>query len=224
MATAVVRRRYHSDLKITASLEMLSPETAATIPSSTLHRFRTTSYCDLVGLSVDLEQQLALVKRFARSKRAQAAYGAYVRIKHMLLRVLSIGRSIPATLDRHKRLVVETVDQVKSVLGLRRALRLLGLTSHRYTRWRNQIAKPCLRSLLTRCFRVHPGQLSQKEVLSIRKTMADPFYRGWPAISIYWHGVREGTFGFARSTFHKYLRLLGLSPEGSCRGDQGNGP
>ena len=215
---APLRRRYHSDVKLAAGLGILPEGDARTIPSSTLHRFRTSDYSDLVGLPFCLEEQVELVRRFAGSARAKAAYAAYLRCKQLVIRVLSFGRSIPATFARHKRLLVETVEQVRGVLGLRRALRILGLTTHRYTRWRNQVLTPCFRSPLSRCFRSHPGQLSQREVSSIRKTMANPFYRGWPAISIYWHEVRNGVFGFARSTFYKYLHLLGISPvRGTCR-------
>ena len=65
---------------------------------------------------------------------------------------------------------------------------------------------------LDRYFKTYPGQISGKEVATIKTVMEDLQYRGWPVVSTYWHAVRNQTVTFARSTFYKYTRLLGLGP------------
>lgn len=107
--SASLRRRYHCDVKIAVSFGVVSPERTGGIPPSTLHRFRTTNYSDLVGLDYDLEETLSLVRRFAKSRRAQADYGAYLRVEQFNISVLSAGCSVPAALARNKARVISTV-------------------------------------------------------------------------------------------------------------------
>ena len=125
MPAVPLRRRYHCDLKIAAALGVLDPHVARSLPASTLHRFRASDYSSLVGLNLDLGESLALVKRFAQSRRAQTAYSAYLRVKQTLVRILSAGRSLTNVLARHKLRVVTTIGRVQHTLGLRRTLKLL---------------------------------------------------------------------------------------------------
>ena len=92
MPSAPLRRRYHCELRIAAALGVLDPHVARSLPASTLHRFRSSDYSTLVGLNLDLSESLALIRPFAQSRRPQAAYAAYLRVKQTLVRILSMGR------------------------------------------------------------------------------------------------------------------------------------
>lgn len=208
----MVYQSYHSDLKIAANLGVLAPEFATVIPASTLHRFRTADYSQLVGLQVDLAESMQLVRQFARDQNAQAVFRAALRVKHLLVRVVGAGRSVVNALARHKARVVKLVDAVRPVLGEHRMLTWLGITKTRFTRWRNQISLQCPVSLRSLCLRTHPQQLSVREVRTIGRVMREPRFAGWPVASVYWRTVRDGQVACALSTFGKYVRRLGLSP------------
>ena len=203
---------YHSDLKIAARLGVLDPDLARNIPSSTLHRFRSSDYSNLLGSSVDLAESMRLVREFSQHQHAQAVFRAALRVQRCLVSCLATGRSVVRTLSRHKAKVVRLVDRVGGTLGQRRTLRMLGLSPNRLTRWRNSLSRCCPSSPLGLCLRTHPQQLSGTEVRAIKEVMVDERYRGWPLVSIYWRAIRDGLFGFALSTFYLYVKRLGLGP------------
>lgn len=207
---------YTTPLATAEQLGVLPHPMRQTIPASTLYNFRRRDFSRLVGLSSDITEDLSevmsLVKTFAHSPRAHAVFRAALRVKHVMVSVLGVGRSIASTLARHKQRVVSLLQDVTPILGERRVLHWLGITKTRFTRWKNQIVRRCPVSLDSLCLRTHPQQLASREIKTIKRLMTDPRFTGWPVASVYWRALRDQHIACALSTFYKYVNHLDLSP------------
>ena len=207
--------RYHTDLKIAASVGQLPADIAAMIPSSTLHDLKGFDLSSLFAAEHRFPITKELLAEFVASKAAVATFRAALRIKNVVITALSKGRSIVTALSKVKHSVLRAFGQAKRKLGKNRALRLLGLTANRMTRWRTE--RVCPVSLRSLCLRTHPGQLAAGEIKAIKKTVANEAVKGWPLVSIYWKSVRDGLFSFGLGTSYKYARLLGITrSKGRC--------
>lgn len=174
--------RHHTDLKIAASVGQLPEEIAALIPSSTLHNLKGFDPSSLLAAEHQFPITNELLAEFAASKAAVATFRAALRIKNVVITALSKGRSIVAALSKVKHSVLRAFGQAKRKLGKNRALRMLGLTSNRMTRWRTE--RVCPVSLRSLCLRTHPGQLASGEIKAIKESVTDKAVKGWPLVSI----------------------------------------
>ena len=208
--------RYHTDLKIAASVGQLPADIAAAIPASTLHNLKGFDPSSLFAAEHRFPITKELLAEFAASKAAVATFRAALRIKNVMIAALSKGRSIVTALSKVKQSVLRVFGQAKRKVGKIQALRMLGLTSNRMTRWMTE--RVCPVSLPSLCLRTHPGQLASGEIEAIKKSVANEAVNGWPLVSIYWKSVRDGVLSFGLGTFYKYARLLGITrSKGRCR-------
>ena len=90
------------------------------------------------------------------------------------------------------------------------ALRLARLSSSSFHERMARAKAQCGLSPLDRCFKRHPLQLALGEVRKIKDLFADTELVCWPTVSMYYEGLRTRDLLIGKSTFYKYVRLLGL--------------
>ena len=71
--------------------------------------------------------------------------------------------------------------------------------------------KRCSDSILKKCFRKYPNQLTNREVYSLKKLFDDPKTKYWPLASVYYDAFRRKIISFKLRTFYKYALILGIS-------------
>ncbi|UTW68033.1 transposase family protein [bacterium SCSIO 12643] len=119
---------------------------------------------------------------------------------------------------QHFKIMKQSLEKVadftlylKQYINHNKIARLLGLKRTTLQGYIHQVKYECLESVSQFCFRANPLQLSYVEIGRLKSLMLNPNFNHWPAISIYYYGIRTGAFQFSESTFYKYTRLLGLT-------------
>ena len=92
----------------------------------------------------------------------------------------------------------------------RTAFRLLRLSPAAFYERLNRLKMRCGISPLDRCLKRHPLQLSLPEVQKIKQLFSDSSKACWPAVCLYYYGLRYKKLYISLSTFYKYVNLLGL--------------
>ena len=79
------RTSYHSDIKLSAQLDLLPDYIKSKIPKSTLSSFRNTDYSDLFGIDFsNYFNNLDIIKQFAKNQKALKVYKTYNLIKNKI--------------------------------------------------------------------------------------------------------------------------------------------
>ena len=191
-------------------MDILPEELYRQIPKSSRNRFKHTDYSYYYGMeyAASLKDKLELARIFLLDKKARKIYRAYLNVRKVLIRLfVKVPKKVSFEV---KRRLVFAIDKFRPVIGFEKVLKMLQVTKYRYHLWKNELKYPCRTSLLHRCFRTHPQQLSQSEVESIRELYYSPEYRGWPVYSIALHAKQTGKLIASVGTWYKYIKLLKL--------------
>ena len=111
-------------------------------------------------------------------------------------------------LNHVKKTVIAAIKRTKNVLSLQQALNYFKISSTTYYNWINNKRK-CNDSILKKCFRRHPNQLTKIEVNKIKILFDDSRFKYWSLISIYYQAIRNNIFFMHQKTFYKYANILG---------------
>ena len=96
-----------------------------------------------------------------------------------------------------------------SKLSAKKVCKIFGVSSDWYYRHKNQLQ--CKKSLLGKCFKEHPNQLTIQEVIEIENLLSDPENQNRNKISIYFEAMNNEIINCCKSTFYKYSKLLGFT-------------
>ena len=162
-------------------------------------------------------QDYDVIRSFAQDKKAKRIFMAYVRLSKFFI---SLSQSIPK-FQKHlhdmRIQVVKTIDQVRASLGLTNALRAFNISVSTFRQWRMETFSSCFHSIVNKCNRIYPTQLSSPEIATLKEKLLSPRYQYWPISSIAFDCLRNGTLPLALNTWYKYAKRLGivrLSPNG----------
>ncbi len=84
----------------------------------------------------------------------------------------------------NKSLILQTIQRVQPILGTKRILKSIGLTSSKMYYWLEK--KMCQNSLFQLCQPRHPHQLLSSEVNVIKNYLLNDRFTNWSALSIYY--------------------------------------
>jgi transposase InsO family protein len=190
--------------------EQLVPDhLRALVPHSTASSWRKRDVDALVGgeLRALHEEALDLHQLLARHQRLRRTVIVLARVW------ANISDAILPTLHKQKQhfeRVADAVQQLFTIMPRARAFRVAGLSSSAFHDRLAQIRTACGISPLQRCFKRHPLQLALREVEQIKALHRDPGFACWPGCSLYFEGLQRRSLHIARSTYYKYVKLLGL--------------
>ncbi|MFZ1694216.1 MAG: hypothetical protein WAT74_13535 [Flavobacteriales bacterium] len=105
---------------------------------------------------------------------------------------------------------IDAIQQLFTVMPRETALRLARISSTAFHNRLARIKERCGLSVVGRCFKRHPLQLSVVETKKLKALFGVQAYEHWPASSLFHQGWRAHDLHMARSTFYKYVRALGL--------------
>ena len=87
--------------------------------------------------------------------------------------------------------VLNAINYIKSFVGLKRDLKIIGISSPLYYQWTLEARFECFDSFTSLCVKRHPQQLQISEILKIKKLLTNPEYDHWPIVSIAGVALRQ---------------------------------
>jgi hypothetical protein len=99
-------------------------------------------------------------------------------------------------------------------LHKKECMKLIGLSPSKFHYWQAQVAYKCSSSPLAQCAKLSSQQITPAEAKKLKKIVA---VDKWNLNALWAEGIRKGEIAMARSTFYKYVQVLGLRPSKSKR-------
>lgn len=108
----------------------------------------------------------------------------------------------------NKTSILKTIEKVQPVLGTKRILKSIGLTSAKMYYWLKK--KKCQNSIFQLCQPRHPHQLLSTEVNTIKNYLLNDKFENWSALSIYYQALRDKAVFMGLSTWYQYTNRIGV--------------
>ena len=169
-------RTYHRLIQLVQETGDAEIATRLGVPKSTVSGWIRRSSRDVVTVSGLEESAAALHIRVARLEQRVRRLGAMVRILFALFRILQPDLTrlrVPNGSD--KRRLMRAIDRSRSVLGLRRVLKAIGLSASRLGAWQ-RAAQGCELEDQSSCPSLSPQSLTPVEVSMIGAMVNSPDY------------------------------------------------
>lgn len=212
-----VKNRYPAELKIAFALgiekELFENELLKSIPYSTRNFWRSkdpkqliqNEKSDTVLDKVDQflsDQKLALA-RADQLKKVYQEYNEFI--------ITCMGQhGYLKFLENHKREFVNWLNEQKKRLNKSELLSILSISEARFQTWQAQVLFKCSDSPLARCAKISSQQLTKSEANRIRHLVQNRRFNLYATWAV---AFRKGKLKISKSTFYKYVKVLGLTPE-----------
>ena len=206
-----MKRTYHTNLAIAYNLGILPADICCAVPASTRHNWKTRGYNHLFGLdySLEIQESTDVLRTIAQNKRLLRIARALVIIAGMYRRLLLQVSERKQIFLAHKNDILQAIEQLVPLTGLKRALTSFDLSPQLYHYWKRSVS--CVHEPMFRCRKIFYNQLTPQEVNAIRDYLLHPDFLRWPLVSVYYRMMRDRVAFMSRSTFYLYARAMGLS-------------
>ena len=179
------------------------------IPGSTKHKWRRLDPEVLFsqlnhGEASELIGELR-TKQELLSTKHQHIEKAFLEFSSLMENVLS-KREYQKLLEKHKEQVIRWVQNQKN-LTKKESIKLIGLSASKFHYWQAQVEYKCSSSPLAQCAKLCSQQITPAEAKKLRKVVAKD---KWNLNALWAEGIRNGDIAMSRSTFYKYVQVLGL--------------
>ena len=206
------RNSYHTEIKYLARENLLATEVCGLIPRSNIWRWKRESSDKYKSFDLNLKgsQDYELIRSFSQNKNAKRIYSCFVRLGKSFI---DLAHGIPKFHKRVQELkipVVKIIERVKKSLGLNNVLRVFNISVSAYRQWSLETFTSCFHSIVNRCNRIYPTQLSSSEISKLKEKLLDPSNQYWPISSIAFASLRNNTLPLSLNTWYKYAKRLGI--------------
>jgi transposase InsO family protein len=203
---------YHTDLKLAVAAGLLEPDFLKQIPKSTRHRFKNTDFSKIFGMELvsSLNENMETIKQFVQDKQALKVYRAVNRIKTVLLQTIHQFKNLNTSFVQIKKRITDTILLVKDTLGFKRTLRYFKMSAGKFYAWLKEVQYTCKTSVLKKCFRRIPNQLTDKETSKMKALLSDDKFYLWPICSVAAYAAKNKLLTAALSTWYRYSAIFGL--------------
>ncbi|MCX6180988.1 MAG: hypothetical protein NT150_03545 [Bacteroidetes bacterium] len=181
------------------------------VPSSTFYSWRDKGGEHFYGkefASHNHSSAIDIAKKLARSQRLiQAAKGLY----HLYSSYKSIIDNLPDVKKLYrdnKKLILKSFHSATLYLSKSKIYKTLNV-SHDFIHFKHIPA--CFNSLLNKCLKKHPLQLTASDLKIIHEYCLHPIYKSWQGISVYWQMIRDKKLFCSKTTFYRYINKMGIS-------------
>ncbi len=180
IATTRMQQRYdHRLLDLVRSTGNIGHATRRGVPRSTARGWLTSTCANVVTVDVvDLDVRRLQHEVLALRERVGGLL-AMLRLVVVLLKVSGFSLANARMPDgAGKASLIRAIDRSRSVLPLRAAMRVLGLSQSRYHAWKRE--NECGLNDMPSCPRSSPQQLTRAEVETIKEMVTSEEYRHVP--------------------------------------------
>ncbi len=180
----------------------------STIPRSTLSSWKSKNLSSIIGCDSFLDEYATTAERMFKNEKlirtCKALYTVFDTISVLFNNALNKAE----LLQLNKSLVLQTIQKVKPVLGVKRVLNKLGLSASKMYYWLEK--KNCSDSIFQLCPIRHPNQLLTSEVSVIKNYLSNENFNNWSVLSIYYQAMRDKAASMSIGTWYKYANRLGV--------------
>ena len=183
------------------------------IPSSNINRWKNESDSKYLGSELNeiAKEKYELLRKFSKSQKAQKILSGYFQLVKICQLAINVSSSTKKVFHSSKEQIVDCIQKVKPVLGLKKVVQFLGISVGTFHNWLLETKVKCEFSYFHICNRLRPNQLTKQEVMTLKNLLLDERFKYWPVSSIAYYAQREGILSVGLSTFYKYAKLLGVS-------------
>lgn len=207
--------RYPNEYKLAYALgsekELLDEEIRKTIPYSTSNRWRQLNPLKVLGhenSNSDKLMQHIYSKLNERMQRDSAFEQAFRSFIDLLQQALGGDKAFQDVLKDNRESVVGWVIQNHEHITKKNLIEILGITNATFRYWQAISLYHCDSSPLYQCAKQSSQQITMAEARSIKNAVKDT---KWNMSASWAEAVREGRLAISKSTFYKYVHVLGLS-------------
>jgi transposase InsO family protein len=178
------------------------------VPRSTARDWSRLASPKVITLDVASMSEHELRQEIVDLRERHARLLAILRLVVVLVKVLESSlhhRRVPD--GEKKRLLLRVVDRSRSVLSLRSALLVLGLSKTRYADWKRE--EECELDDVSSCPQSHPQQLTTEEREVVKDMVTSDEYRHVPTGTLAILAQRLGKVFASASTWHRLVRRHG---------------
>lgn len=192
---------------------MLPYEFRKQIPSSTISTWRKTNYSEYLGHEFryffdDAFKNAEIGFKYLKLKKTMLALTrAWVMLSYTLVPLIKSAAGDKVLQAR----VLNAINYIKSFVGLKRALKIVGISTPMYYQWILEARFDCFDSFTHLCVKRHPQQLQLNEILKIKKMLTNPEYDHWPIVSIAGVALRQRKAIVSLYSWYKYAKFLNIS-------------
>ena len=180
---------YHTNLILLHHLGSLSIDHKSTIPRSTLSNWKRKDISGIIGCDSLSGNEISLLKEIAKCKKLLRAAKALYYLFNTISFLFNYADNKNELLKLNKTVILNTIEQVQPILGIKRILKSIGLSHSQMYYWIEK--KKCQNSIFQLCQSRHPNQLLHIEVDVIKKYLLDERFKNWSSLSIYYQALRD---------------------------------
>lgn len=159
-------------------------------------------------LNNNIEELYELMKKISMDDKMQKTLKAFYRVNKTLKDIIGSGKDYLKKIREHKFQIVDAINRSKVTLGIKRAIKLFGISRSTFRTWAMETYYRCGQSLTQLCNTSYPQQLTVKEIHKMHKMLSDEKYLHWPIISVAYYGMKNLILKAHPNTWYKYARLM----------------
>lgn len=205
------KRNYHPLIIILFASGMLSPYELSKLPRTTKHNWKQFEHNNYFGhqWAETYIKQFDDIKDVFQSKFTARAIKTILKTRRGYYKMLGELVHHKNLLKLHAKNIVTSIEDMArfSKVTIVKACKFYGISKDWYYAQKRKIT--CLTSVLKKCYRQYPNQLTLKEVTAIEFLVKDAENLRKPMTTIYYNAMRKNLIACGITTFRKYANALG---------------
>ena len=213
-------KKYHTDIKTTFALgiqdQVLPDSFLKNIPNSTSNYWKDEIPEKYIGseFAKNIQDNLEDTKVFL-DERLYFSRKAFIQFARIYIVIITlIGKeNFRKIIKTNRNVFVDLLENIAEDFPIAKKdlLRFLMISKHQYTFWLSDRKFACNQSLIGQCFKRRPKQISNKEIIVLKKYMNNSKHKRWCIRSIWGRAIRDEAVSMSESTWYKYVKKLGFS-------------
>jgi putative transposase len=204
------RKTYDTRIKYLVRKGLLPDLYRKQIHRSLISKWKRESPNKYTGyeLNDNIEELYELMKKVSEDQRMIKTLRAFYRINKTLKDIIGSGKDYIKKIRTHKNQIADAITRSKTTIGIKRGIKLFGISRSTYNVWAMENHFRCGQSLSNLCNNAYPQQLTVGEVHKMHKMLSDGKYLHWPIISVAYFGMKRSLLKAHPNTWYKYARLM----------------
>ena len=204
------RKTYDTRVKYLVRKGLLPDVYRKQIHRSLVSKWRKESPEKYTGyeLNDNIEELYELMKKISEDQRLQRTLRAFYRINKTLKDIIGTGKDYLKKIREFKHEIVDAIQRGKKTIGIKRGIKLFGISQSTYRIWAMESFFRCGQSLSKLCNTAYPQQLTVKEVHKMHMILSNGEFLHWPIISVAYYSMKNSILKAHPNTWYKYARLM----------------
>lgn len=208
--TIIPRKTYDTRVKYLVRMGLLPDFYRKQIHRSLISKWKRESPDKYIGyeLNNNMEDLYELMKKVSADEQMVKALKSFYRIIKVLKDTIGTGRDYVGKISEHKYRIVDTIQKCKGSIGVKRAIKLFGISRATYRVWTMETFFKCGHSISKLCSNAYPQQLTIREIHKMHRLLSEEKLLHWPILSVAYYSMKKSLLKAHPNTWYKYARLM----------------